>query len=277
MDERGNIPQPREVGEKITFRWFGLVAVCFSLCAAGMQAVETGMARVNVLQELGQPVSAIGRGDTEVLSYPGGVRITLKAGRVTEMKGLKPAEATAATAPPEPEPEKEPALTKAQIAEQDRLEKKLADADANARAEMEKSIMEMENAHSQPANPLLPPPFKAGNFIFGLALKMFLTLAALKLACKYWGAEIFWSGLLAVSLVDVLVRGVIGLIGFKLLHMVSLFYADEAAAAFIMVLILRKVSINQSLGQAVQLTMTTKTFTVVVGSFLVTIALRMLF
>ncbi len=264
------------MGGKITFRWFGLVVVFFLLGAFEMPAVETGMARVNVLQELGPPVSAIGRGDTEVLTYPGGVRITLKAGRVTEMKGLKPAEPVPAAAPPEPEPAKEPALTKAQIDEQARLEKKMADADAKARAEMEKSIMEMENAHSQPANPLLLPPFKAGNFVFGLALKLVLTLAALKLSCKYWGAEVLWSGLLTVSLVDVLVRGVIGLIGFKLLHMVSLFYADEAAAAALMVLVLRKVSINQSLRQAVQLTITTKTFTVVVGSFLITIALRML-
>jgi uncharacterized membrane protein YdcZ (DUF606 family) len=35
-----------------------------------------------------------------------------------------------------------------------------------------------------------------------------------------------------------------------------------------MVLVLRKVSINQSLAQAVQITMTTKVFSVVVGSFL---------
>lgn len=95
-----------------------------------------------------------------------------------------------------------------------------------------------------------------------------LTLAALKLTCKYWGCEIFWNGLMTVAGVDVLVCSVIGIAGLLLLGMDSLFYADEVVVAGVMVLVLRKVSINQSLAQAVQITMTTKVFSVVVGSFL---------
>jgi hypothetical protein len=113
------------------------------------------------------------------------------------------------------------------------------------------------------------------NFLVGLAVKWLLTLAALKLTCKYWGCEIFWSGLMTVAAVDVGVRAVIGLVGFLALKMTSLFYADEAIAAIAMVIVLRKVSINQSLAQAVQITMTTKTFTVVVGSFLFVLLLHL--
>lgn len=81
---------------------------------------------------------------------------------------------------------------------------------------------------------------------------------------------------MTVAAVDVAVRSVIGLIGFLLLDMSSLFYADEAVAAIVMVLVLRKVSINQSMAQAVQITMTTKVFSVVVGSFLFVVMLNLL-
>jgi hypothetical protein len=40
--------------------------------------------------------------------------------------------------------------------------------------------------------------------------------------------------------------------------------------------VLRKVSINQRLALAVEVTLTTKTFSIVVGSFLVTLLLRAL-
>ncbi len=77
--------------------------------------------------------------------------------------------------------------------------------------------------------------------------------------------------------VDTGIRGVVLGIGEGLLHFFSVFYADEALASIGLVLILRKVSTNQSLQQAVTITMTSKVFSVVVGSFLVTVMLRALF
>jgi hypothetical protein len=241
------------------------------------------MARVNVLQELGRPLSAVARGNTEVMTYKGGVKITLKDGKVTDIAGLQPADSAPASAAPEAPPEPaakpaeppEPVLTKAEQEEQTRLEKKYADEAAKSRADMEKSLIEMENQHDHAAV-REPPRFDVGGFLFGLALKWALTLAALKLTCKYWGCEVFWTGLMTVAVVDVGVRAVIGLIGSLLLHMSSLFYADEAVAGFVMVLVLRKVSINQSLAQAVQITMTTKVFSVVVGSALFVVTMQLL-
>jgi hypothetical protein len=255
--------------------WAGL---CLAGASPGL-AVETGMARVNVVQELGPPMAAQTKGNTEVLIYKGGVKITLTNGHVTGMTGLKPAEgAEARPAKPEKEMEeepKEPVPTKEELAERARQEKKWAEADAKARAEMEKSLTDLENMHGRPPPKVGPPAFNPAQFLLGLAVKWVLTLAALKLTCKYWGCEVFWSGLMTVAAVDVGVRSVIGLAGFLLLKMTSLFYADEAIAAVFMVLVLRKVSINQSLAQAVQITMTTKTFSVVVGSALFVILLHL--
>jgi len=257
-------------------------------------AAEPGMARVNVLQELGRPVSAIARGNTEVLTYKDGVRITLKDGRVTEITGAPAAAAAPATpaagpdtgaatapAPAEPAPPAEaepaePVLTKEQVAEQARLEKQWAEEEAKSRAALEKSLIDLENMHGQPPPMPGPPEFNLLEFLIGLVLKWLLTLAALKLTCKYWGVEVFWSGLMTVALVDVLVRAAVGLVGLLLLQMPSVFYADEAVGAIAMVVVLRKVSINQSLAQAVQITMTTKVFSVVVGSFLFVVLLSLL-
>lgn len=167
-------------------------------------------------------------------------------------------------------------MTKADADEFAKIEKAQADSNAEARAKMEKAIEDMEHMHDHPAARPKVVHFDLKEFIIGLVLKWVLTLAALKLTCKYWGVEIFWSGLMIVALVDAGLRGTMGAIGILWLQMPSLFYADEAISAIAMVLILRKVSINQSMGQAVQVTMTTKTFSIVVGSFLFTLLLNVL-
>lgn len=261
-----------------------ILMTCLILLAAVMSAaVEVGTPRVNVLQELGQPTSAVKRGDTEVLSYKDGVRVKLKDGRVVEVTGLKPAVEEAAkpaepaavpAAAPVAEEEAEPVLTKEQAAELDKMEKESAAADAKARAELEKAIGAMENPPEQSA--VTTATFAIGGFLMELAIKWVLTLAALKLSCKYWNSDVPWNGLMLVSIVDVAVRGVIGYIGYQVLDMMSLLYADEAVAALVMVVMLRKVSINQRLSLAIEVVVTTKTFSIVVGSFVVTVALRML-
>lgn len=243
--------------------------------AGRASAVEIGTARVNVIQELGVPKSAIARGDDEKLTYKDGTVIELRSGKVVAIKGLAPATKDESVAPEKPEPEK-PAVTKPQESELEQAEKAWSEADAKAREQMEKSIASLEGGATPDHSPLAQHTFTVVSFVVGLVLKGLITLAALKLSCKYWNSDVPWSGLLIVTAADIAVRGVIEFVGVKLLQMYSLFYADEAVAALVMVMLLRKVSINQRLTLAIEVTITVKTFTIIVGSFLVTVALRLL-
>lgn len=264
-----------------------ILVIILAGLAAPLAAVEIGTARVNVLQELGPPAAALKRGDTEILNYKDGVRIVLKHGRVTGVMGLKTGEEAAppAVSGPEAEPGEsgvaaepvepaEPTPTPEQVAEQAKAEKEAEEAEARARAEMEKAIMDLEERAEAEAE---PPGFNVVAFLLELAVKWAMTLAALKLACKYWNSDVPWNGLMLVSIVDVIVRGGIGYVAYVVLDMMALFYADEAVAALVMVGLLRKVSINQRLALAVEVVFTTKVFSIVVGSLVVTVLLRTLF
>lgn len=272
-------------------RFRRLIAIFLLLVGAASAAVRYDMTKDELLKELGKPSSVLVKGGREVLSYPNNVRIELEHGKVVSVKGMdivaaEQAEQAAAVAAEEKakadaEAKKEAAEKKIRDEEEAKAEakaaKEFAAADAKARAEMEKAIGDMENMHGKPTMPLPGhEPFDFGNFLIGLFVKWLLMVAALKLTTKYWNADVEWKGLMIAAAADTGVRAVVLFIGEVLLKMFSVFYADEALAAIVLVLVLRKVSTNQSLQQAVTITMTCKVFSVVVGSFLVTLLLHAL-
>ena len=257
-------------------RW--LIALTL-LVASVSAAVRYDMTKEELMRELGKPTSILAKGGREVLIYPNNVRIELDQGRVVSVKGLDlaAAEETAANPPTEPAVQKAapadfdeeaerkltPEQQKAQAEAEAKLEKEMAAADA----EMEKAITQLEDFDSQ-AETLPAPAFAILDFLVELLVKWLLMLAALKLTAKYWSADIEWKGLMIAAAADTAVRAVVLGIGEGLLGMFSVFYADEALAAIVLVLVLRKVSTNQSLQQAVTITLTSKVFSIVVGSFL---------
>ena len=269
-------------------RWL----ITLSLLVASVSAaVRYDMTKEELLRELGKPTSILAKGGREVLIYPNNVRIELDQGKVVSVKGIDLAAAEAAeaspptapadqpAAPADSEEETEPKLTpeqqKAQAEAEAKLEKEMADANAKADAEMEKAITQLEDSDSQ-AEAMPAPAFAILDFLVELLVKWLLTLAALKLTAKYWSADIEWKGLMIAAAADTAVRAVVLGIGEGLLGMFSVFYADEALAAIVLVLVLRKVSTNQSLQQAVTITLTSKVFSIVVGSFLSVFILRSL-
>lgn len=263
-------------------RLLSLLALFLCLTGAA-RAVDFGMDQAEVMRELGKPVSKLNRNGREVWMYPKNVRIEFEGGKVVEMKGVQlPTENTEKpeVAIPLPVVEKktpaEEAAEKAAAEAEERMEKQMAAEDAKARAALEKSIGDLESMHDHAQTPVAPPSFDYVAFVIEMVVKTLLTLAAVILSCKYWGAEVSWPGLFLVAGADTAVRAVVTLIGEAAMGMPSLFYADEALAAIAMVILLKRVSYNHALAQAVQITLTTKTFTVVVGSFLVTVLMHAL-
>ena len=257
-------------------RW--LLAV-FLILVGNCAAVRYDMTKEELLQELGKPTSVLARPGSghEVLLYPKGVRIEIENGRVASVKGLDLAAAEAdkaAAAEAQAQAEnaarlkaEEDKVLAAEAAAAAKAEKEWAEESAKARAEMEKSVEALENRTSDPASRRHEPPeFDWVAFLIGLVLKWVLMVAALKLTTKYWSVDVDWSGLMIAAAADTGVRGVLALIGGFVLKTPSLFYLDEALAAIVLIVVLRKVSTNQSLNQAVTITFTVKVFSIVVGS-----------
>jgi len=254
------------------------IFVFFSLVGSA-EPIEPGMARIHVLQELGEPASAMSRGSIEVLSYRSGAKITLVDGLVTEAVGLPPPsgeETAAETENSAVEIAAEPVVSAEEQAVIAAEEAALAQQDAEQRAKFEQALTDLENRQLNPQVQLAPPKFNLATFLAGLLIKTLITLLALKLTSKYWGYEILWGGIVIAAVVDTIVRTAVSMGGKILLGMPTVFYADEAISAIVMLMVVKKVSTSQSLNQAIQITMTTKMFTIVAGSFIVTMLLQLI-
>jgi hypothetical protein len=268
-------------------RWLTVLSL---LATSLVAAVRYDMTKEELIKELGKPTSILMKGGREVLIYPKNVRIEFENGKAVSIRGIDLAAAEAAANPPvtpaaaptapveagdEDEPKLTPAEQKARAEEEAKLEKEMAAADAKARAEMEKAISELENPGS-PAEAMSQPSFVLFDFGVELVVKWLLMLAALKLTAKYWSVDIEWQGLMIAAAADTGVRAVVLGVGEGLMDLPTVFLADEALAAIVLVLVLRKVSTNQSLQQAITVTVTSKVFSIVVGSFLSVVILRAL-
>jgi hypothetical protein len=264
------------------FRWLMVFPLLFLFAQA---AVRYEMSKAEVIQELGKPTSALLRPGSgrEILIYPKGVRIELEKDKVISVKGIDLAaaeQAAASAAEEKPDPDKgvaaklTPEEAKAVATAEAEADYKVSAVKGQAQAEMEKAITEMENHSTQTGLEKIMPPFQLKKFIFEIIIKWLLMIAALKLTCKYWGADVDWGGLMLAAGADTGVRAVVAIVGKVILKAFTLFYLDEALGAVVLIFVLRKVSTNQSLQQAVTITMTSKVFSTVVGSFLVTVLLN---
>jgi hypothetical protein len=243
------------------------------LGAVTCRAVYYDQPKTEVLQELGRPASVLVRGDREILNYPNG-RIELVGGKVVSIRGFAVAEGPlpAVVERDEIGPTKVESVEAAgrddAPANQPEADVPPAAAEMNgmpdALAELDRALAEWE----RPPEPEEPQSLALTAAIlgFGLLINWLLMLAALTLTCKYWAVEVSWSGLMIASGVDTAVRTAVATVGKVLLKLPALFYADEAIALVVLVFVLRKVSYNQRLSQAVTIAMTSKVFSVLVGS-----------
>lgn len=263
-----------------------LLALALGSLAVEAPAVYYGQSRADVIQELGQPASVLKRGEHEVLIFKTG-RIELEGGKVAVVQGLPVTEGpgtgaveaapiqSAASAAREIGPAAEGAKS-AEVTGTKDEEGELLAADAAARAKLEQAIGEMENpAARRPAE--ADGPSRGLTFVVELVIKGLLMFAALWLTTKYWGVEMAWSGLITAAAADTATRAVVGAVVLWALGLGSTLFIDEALAALVLVGVLRKVSYNHALAQAVTIMLTSKTFAIVVGSFLSTFLMHTLF
>lgn len=276
---------------------FLILAVAFVLLSASASAVYYGQTRAEVIQELGKPSSDLKRGAREVLIYKNG-RIELENGKVAVVQGIpvtegpgvapveaeKPAETEASEAKAEPAEniaskakDSPPPAASAAKAPAKSVEQQMLEADAAARAKLEKEIEALENPSATHGEEFDAGPPRWLTFVVELVIKALMMLAALWLTTKYWSVEISWFGLAMAAIADTVTRAAVGAVALWALQMGTTMYADEATAAIVLVVVLRKVSYNQSLSQAVTITLTSKTFSIVVGSFLSVFLMHTLF
>lgn len=188
-----------------------LLAALLATSVAALAEIGMGDSRDTVLNAHGRPTSVLRRADREIFLYPKGARVEFVDGKVVDVKGpLPPAPAApiVPVAPPaEPEPSKAPPATAAAPA---LATPALADKPAAAPA-LPPAVA--------PRTPPRPTPIERddeesshGGFsltaaIITLAVMLIIqfgmTLAALKLAFHYHQMDALWSGLLAITSVDV--------------------------------------------------------------------------
>jgi hypothetical protein len=287
-----------------TLRRFACLCWLVAGVAVAGAAVHYDMPKAELLKELGKPTSTLkhpGSG-REVLNYPNGVRIELEKGVVVSIKGLDMVAVDEAT--------KAAAAEKAAAEEQARIEKEIEDkakAEAAAKAApavspggktapvatapagkngtytMEQAVAALEKREAHKAAKeekdykKAAAVFSLARFFVELLLGWVVMVLGLKLTAKYWSVDIDWSGILLAAAAETGTSAAIGLIGEYVFHTTSLYYLDRLAATIVLILVLRKVSTNQSLNQAVSIAIGSRLFTMLVKVLLFTLVLNAMF
>ena len=260
--------------------WFhALVFFCLTLPVFG---IYYGQPRDELLRELGRPNSALRRGERVVLLYPNGARVELEHGKVVFVQGLPVTEppghadaapAAEAVADVSPAQEAPPAAAEAEAAPAEKAGE-AEEPDARA-AEVEKALAELERAQES------EEVESSESMWMRVAVDLFVTaammLAALKLTTKFWDLPVEFGGLAIAAGVDAAVRFTLTLIGEVWLGLPSMFYLDEVIATCVLVAVIRHVSDNKSLGRAVTIAMSSKVFSIVVGSMVAVAVMNGLF
>lgn len=261
-------------------RWIHAVLAC--LCFVPAHALHYGQTREAVLQELGKPTSALRRGAREVLIYPQGGRIEFEADKVVFVQGLAVTEEPGSPAAAAAEPataESSPAMPES------RAEEKSAEPPADPAAATAPATEEGEEEEEKEMDPVAAEPEEEPESPFApwislgtnLLVSAAMMLAALKLTTKFWDLPIEWSGLLIAAGADTLVRFVLQVLGNIVLELPSMFFVDEILATCALVAVIRHVSDNKSLGRAVTIGMSSKIFSIVVGSMVAVAVMNGLF
>lgn len=186
-----------------------LLATLATLSAGSLRAdIMIGSKREEVIAELGKPFSAARRDTHEILSYPKGVRIELEGNVVSDIKGYIPKgvspDAIVATPPTPPKPQAAPPAKPppAQLAAGPAQPSHPSATTSPPVASNHADDSAKEDPDSD-AEPEMSLGLAAGVAAVMLGAQFLLTFAALKIAFHYHQMDALWSGILAITGIDV--------------------------------------------------------------------------
>lgn len=159
--------------------------------------ILVGSKRHEVIAELGKPTSAASRGAREILLYPGGVRIELQNDSVVDLEGYIPTVAT------KPDP-KTPEASAATAISSDAASPVTASAPNDSPRPPGVDPAEIDNLDDDAMSDASPDLREAIAVLVGMLLAQFLlTFIALKIAFHYHQMDALWSGIFAITGIDV--------------------------------------------------------------------------
>lgn len=240
------------------------------LQAAG---IREGMTRDEVEAELGRPTAVLKKGDRLVLTYPKQGRVELMDGRVVEMAFVPVAEGGAV---PEPEPKQLP-KTKA-------VEETKPASGAAAKPSSSSAKPASKPSAVQPAFQSEPEEHGSSHgshhtmlvLLVGGVIRILITMVVLKLSFKWADVHADWSQMIAPAVIDALVRAGISIVAMIAFKTDSLFYVDEAIAYFALLVALMKTTHACTLPRAIAVAAGAKLMSVVVGSAVTLMVLKIL-
>ena len=204
--------------------------LCMSMLVAAYCRGEIGIgdARDDVLRQLGKPTSIARRGDHEIFLYPKGGRIEFVNGKVADVKGPLPTPIAPPPAPT-PAPVTEPTVTEPKATPAPKVPPAqktpppkpvtVPSGEFNPAAmseELAKHVEKMETpwGGTAPERQTIHSPLDSlPEFLTGLALRFVFTVAALKLAFKYWEMDAFWKGVFFIAGIDLTLHAILEVLG----------------------------------------------------------------
>jgi hypothetical protein len=187
-----------------------LLAALAVLSASSLSAdIMIGSKREEVIAELGKPFSAARRDTHEILSYPKGVRIELEGNEVSDIKGYIPkGVAPGAIVPTPPTPPKPPAATlakppPAQHAVTEPAQPSHPSASTSPAVASNHAAATAKEEPDRDREPETSLGFAIGVAAVMLVAQFLLTFTALKIAFHYHQMDALWSGIFAITGIDV--------------------------------------------------------------------------
>ena len=278
----------------MTFPRVLLVAVALFACRDACADIGIGDTRDAVIRQAGNPTSRAQRGNREILIYPGGARVELQDGMVSDVEGtlpkVTPAPETPAAAPAAPNAAPKtaapkPAPSSAQRSPPAATKKGSTDYAVQYASNpdiitqgVSKELEKMGTAWGQrPPIPTKPTAINVPKLLVSIVLHFVITLLALRIAFKIEEMDALWSGVFAIAGIDVGLYAALELLGPVTNGLSSMGALESGVGALVMIFTIQKFCFTKKLQYAVVTAMSVKLIVRLCHMFVFVLLLNALF